>query len=712
MNLKSLLIVFACIFGFVGLFVVLLIVGVFDYFLPSNNPSRPYSVAPIKIDTPEPQRKKNVPEAGASEDLVNKLNSQLEEAIKTDQDLLAEFPSAKRSDKNKIVLFTFETTLSKNIAELIYSPDGSKLLCIDYDENAQLWDVRKKSLVCALQKDSKGRPRRPVFSADGSKLAAYSFGKGNRILIWNADTGKEIQRFSLSGGFPVQSLAFSADSKLILASGYKYPQSQVRFWNVESGKEYKPLPLPYHPRSLAVCPDGKQLATAGKSQIDFWEYPSCRLINTIPCTDLPTIEFSRNGRWLASLEDHQVQIIDLKTNVTTLVQERKGFFRGPAFLGDGQRLALNCSSTNQTFRIYEVPSLRKITGCSLGGFTQACSPGGHLVATAKLKTVTIKDVSVLVAKADYYEAAALTFKSISWKGFWITNEGKYLQVRVTAPTKFSTDNTGESDLMKAATLPRITKLHLIGRFSDEGLMSLPKFQQLEKLKLENIENLTGVGFSHLKSLKHLNELELLRLPQMATVDSAALPKLPQLSVLKLVTLTKVTDSWLENLKHTPNLEHLTLSDLKQLGTKDNLAVPKLEHLRNLELESMPQLTDSWFKNLNRVHNLERLLLKYLPNITDSGLVHLKSLKKLKQLDIIFPTQSPGKLTGDCLVHLQDLPNLKKLVLWEVPLTNTQLDYLRNMKHLESLTLYGSTLSEKRINSLRKSLPNTRINGTR
>jgi len=95
-----------------------------------------------------------------------------------------------------------------------FSPDGKVL--ITADENLNLWDLEKKTLIRSLPKTS-GRLWRPAVTPDG-KFAVALTRPHSSVFVWDLDTGKQLHEIAGDGG----NLALSPDGATFVSGNSMY----------------------------------------------------------------------------------------------------------------------------------------------------------------------------------------------------------------------------------------------------------------------------------------------------------------------------------------------------------------------------------------------------------------------------------------------------------------------------------------------------------
>lgn len=109
---------------------------------------------------------------------------------------------------------------------------------------------------------------------------------------------------------------------------------------------------------------------------------------------------------------------------------------------------------------------------------------------------------------------------------------------------------------------------------------------------------------------------------------------------------------------------------------------------------------AWLGQLPRLESVE---ITGSNQFSDSGIAHLRKLRKLTHLSV-WDTD----LSDLGLVHVGKLDRLKGLTLAYVPVTDEGLKHLTVLTNLESLQLLSTHVTQRGVTDLRKALPHCKI----
>jgi RNA polymerase sigma factor (sigma-70 family) len=145
------------------------------------------------------------------------------------------------------------------IQSVAFSPDG-KRLAFGQDNRLTLLDTQSGREVLPAQ-GHRGGVRRLYFGPHPDRLITVSDDPTQRVVEWDAASGRMIQQVSGKVMWATQT-ALSPDRKLFVSTWFGPPHLHV--WDTATGKEIRqiPMPLDNSPGALTFCPDGKLLAVA------------------------------------------------------------------------------------------------------------------------------------------------------------------------------------------------------------------------------------------------------------------------------------------------------------------------------------------------------------------------------------------------------------------------------------------------------------------
>lgn len=217
----------------------------------------------------------------------------------------------------------------------------------------------------------------------------------------------------------------------------------------------------------------------------------------------------------------------------------------------------------------------------------------------------------------------------------------------------STGDRGVTD-KGLAHLAGLTNLEYLGlegaRVSDAGMVYLKKMTKLKRLRLYGTP-VTEKGFVHLESLKNLEEINV---------------------------LFGVTETGLKALSKLPSLKSITV-DGDSLGKEGLELLSKFKLLEHVYIDDTDKM-DAIAGELAKLSGLVRLTIGR--GLTDEGLVQLKHIKSLRDLNI-----ETAKITSRGIAALSELPSLQTLKLAHIKLSSEKdWEVLGHLSTLQQLTL--------------------------
>ena len=192
---------------------------------------------------------------------------------------------------------------------------------------------------------------------------------------------------------------------------------------------------------------------------------------------------------------------------------------------------------------------------------------------------------------------------------------------------------------------------------------------------------------------------------------AHLPDFPRLKRL-LVTETQVSDEGLEFVGRLPELEELFIWDGATITDK---GVAHLRTLRKLKflLLSSTAITDEAISHLSAMSSIETLLLDS-NGLTDKSLEYASNLPRLRELEVgnWNPEGRQARITTAGLEHVRKMPALKQLGIPLIPTAVEDLKPLHGLAGLELLNiedvLFHGKMNEAAIIELQKATPHLKV----
>lgn len=188
-------------------------------------------------------------------------------------------------------------------------------------------------------------------------------------------------------------------------------------------------------------------------------------------------------------------------------------------------------------------------------------------------------------------------------------------------------------------------------------------------------------------------------------DLAAIAALPPGAIQNLnLGLTEVTTDGLAVLEHWPGLRDLSLAE----SLYDDEAMPHLGRclaLRHLNL-LQAHITDRGIEHLRGLPALEELALGDNARLSDTALLHIAELPRLRTL--ILRGVEISDVGVDYLARAQ---GLKRLWIGAPMVTDEAVPLLARHRGLEELVLLQTSISPSGMRALRRALPQTAVNTT-
>lgn len=228
----------------------------------------------------------------------------------------------------------FEISTGRELRALIARADWSYGRWVDFAMSrdgkrlataygpVKVWDVVSgEELLTLKQKETNCLS--VAINSDGSLVAAAS---QSGIILWNGRTGEELSTLEGSSAYHfIESMEFTADEKrLVAVEGFSVRSAGVLMWDIPSGKRRLPALKGYdgsgRSSSLALSPDGKQIALESQGKIKIWDIETGEVALTLSGygARVKRLRFSPDGTRLAAVAfgDRGADIWDVSTRTS------------------------------------------------------------------------------------------------------------------------------------------------------------------------------------------------------------------------------------------------------------------------------------------------------------------------------------------------------------------------------------------------------------
>jgi outer membrane protein assembly factor BamB len=225
-----------------------------------------------------------------------------------------------------------------------FSPDGKTVAAAGYETGTgnaiYRFDVATGAELPKLPGHATGGARRVAFTPDGKQLVSGGF--DGHVRVWDLATRKEVRAFKVESG-TVYGLALSPDGRLVATAG----RDGLRLWEVATGKELPREAMARHSCvAVAFAPDGKLVASGDAERVKLWEVVTGKEVADLKGFkgELSQLLFSRDGRTLYTASyDRFVRLWDVRSGkLAHEVEAHAGWVWGIALSPD-ERLLASCS---------------------------------------------------------------------------------------------------------------------------------------------------------------------------------------------------------------------------------------------------------------------------------------------------------------------------------------------------------------------------------
>jgi WD40 repeat protein/serine/threonine protein kinase/lipoprotein NlpI len=247
----------------------------------------------------------------------------------------------------------------------LLSPDGRVAFTGSRDRGGRWWDAETGRPIASPRRDEQtsnpGRetPTHAAFSPDGNLFATS--GADGRVELWQVRTGAAAAGPLMHDG-PVLRVTFSPDGRRLASAGQ---DSTVKVWEVATGKLLRTLPHPFPAVFVAFSPDGRRLVTCChawgvRGEARLWDDGAEQPRHALRHDAVSAAEVSPDGRQVVTAGlDGKARLWDTSDGKLRATLEHSTFVTSAAFSPDGSRLLTTCLDT--TARVWDSATGKPLT---------------------------------------------------------------------------------------------------------------------------------------------------------------------------------------------------------------------------------------------------------------------------------------------------------------------------------------------------------------
>jgi WD40 repeat protein len=270
-----------------------------------------------------------------------------------------------------------------------YSPDGSKIATALYFEKIVIWDAASGKEIARLAGHDGKSIRKIIFSPNGRQVATIAFSfADSTIKIWDTISGALIRSIPQPN---MEAITFSPDGNRIAGAYSGSGNRGIKIWNTANGSEIRLLTGHTDTiNSVAYSPNGSQILTASDDgTVRIWDTGNGQNIRTIK-GELPFMNavYSPNERFIAAYAEGNEDVCAIHIYNTATGQKLRSIpapllYYDLAYSPDGRQLLVNWYIDHgSTIKVLDPETGRELRNFNNGGIAASFSPDGRKILTA------------------------------------------------------------------------------------------------------------------------------------------------------------------------------------------------------------------------------------------------------------------------------------------------------------------------------------------